>query len=64
MFQGNVYRLGGKYSNCVPDDAEWQDLRDGSIVTITKGERRYDRRVFLINLNQLRHFIDFSHYWR
>ena len=46
MFQENVSRLGGKYSDCVPDDADWQDLRDGRVVTIKKGKQgRYDRKV-------------------
>ena len=46
MLQENVTRLGGKYSDCVPDDADWQELRGGRVVHITKGEKkRYDRKV-------------------
>ena len=46
MLQENVSRLGGKYSDCVPDNAEWQDLRNGTVVTIKEAKQgRYDRRV-------------------
>ena len=49
-FQENVSRLGGKYSDCVPDNAEWQDLQNGIVVDITKDDNvRYDRKVLLIN---------------
>ncbi|XP_072025218.1 uncharacterized protein [Amphiura filiformis] len=38
----NVSRLGGKYSDCIPDDTVWHDLRRGKVMTI-EGER-YDRK--------------------
>ncbi|XP_072016191.1 uncharacterized protein [Amphiura filiformis] len=38
----NVSRLGGKYSNCIPDNTVWHDLRQGKVMTI-EGER-YDRK--------------------
>ncbi|XP_072029321.1 uncharacterized protein [Amphiura filiformis] len=38
----NVSRLGGKYSDCIPDNTVWHDLRQGKVTTI-EGER-YDRK--------------------
>ena len=42
-------RLGGKYSDCTPDNAIWQDLRYGRVVTID--DERYDRKVLYIFVN-------------
>ena len=40
-------RLGKKYGKCTPDDEEWQDLRQGQVVTIDN--ERYDRKVVYDN---------------
>ena len=51
MYQENIFRLGGKYSDCVPDDADWQDLRHGKVITITKEDgERYNRKVLSVKL--------------
>ena len=46
--QENVTRLGDKYSDCVPDDADWQDLRGGKVVKAEN--KRYSRKVRIIYL--------------
>ncbi|XP_072051436.1 uncharacterized protein [Amphiura filiformis] len=38
----NVSRLGGKYSDCIPDDVVWQDLRHGKVVSVY--DEHYDRK--------------------
>ena len=49
MQQESVTRLGGKYSNCVPDDADWQDLSDGRVVHFTKGQKKHYNRKVTVN---------------